>query len=63
MSDVIPPDEQYYSTKKVAELFDVSIETVGNWIKRGLIEGRKINGYWRVKRSSVHEFANARHGR
>lgn len=54
--------EPLVTTNYVAELFSVSNETVRDWIKKGHIEGVKINGYWRVKRASVVAFANSRYG-
>ena len=62
MTDVIPADQQFYSTKKVADLFDVTVETVRNWIDSGQLEAVKINGYWKVKRQSVIDFANSKYG-
>lgn len=62
MSDVVPPDEQFYSTAKVAELFSVTPETVREWIKNGSLEAIRVNSYWRVRRSSVLAFANSKYG-
>jgi len=62
MSNPIPPEEQFYSTKKVAELFDVTVETVQNWIQRGLLDATKINGLYRVSRASVLKLGNSKHG-
>lgn len=62
MTDIVPPEEQFYSPKKVAETFQVTQDTVHNWRRQGLLKGVKINGRWRIYRSSVIALANARHG-
>lgn len=53
---------QFVTTNYVAELFSVTNETIREWIKKGNLEGVKVNGYWRVKRSSVVAFANQHYG-
>jgi excisionase family DNA binding protein len=51
------------STKKIAALFDVTPETVRDWIEQGKLEGAvKINRSWRVPKSKVMAFARQRHG-
>jgi predicted site-specific integrase-resolvase len=63
VSEVVSPEEQFYSSVKVAQLFDVTVETVNNWIKRGLLEGAvKINGQWRIPRAAVLKLGNIQFG-
>lgn len=50
------------STQRVAALFDVKPETVRDWIESGKIEGTKINGQWRIKKSEVMRFGKQKHG-
>lgn len=55
--------EKMYSSVKVAELFDVTPETVGDWIKQGKLPGsEKINGRFRIPHSAVIALAKGRHG-
>jgi len=56
-----PQPEQMYSTTRVGELFEVSAETVRNWIEKGELKAVKLGGtYWRVASSEVIRFANQR---
>lgn len=50
------------TTKWVADMFSVTTETVRDWITRGHIKGRLINGYWRVEKKSVIDYANRKYG-
>jgi len=64
MSDVLPPDEQFYTTKQAAELFQVTPETIQNWIKKGVIDvlPRPDNrGPFRIRRTSLVRFANSKY--
>ncbi len=54
--------EKWYKTAYVAEIFDVKPATVRKWIETGKIEGRLINGLWRVSRTEVNRFANEKYG-
>jgi excisionase family DNA binding protein len=60
--DVMADFDPLLSTQKVARLFDVKPETVRDWIEQGKIEGTKINGQWRIKKSEVMRFGKQRHG-
>lgn len=55
-------DEVYYPTTKVAETFDVTTETVRNWIARGYITGVKVGMHYRVPQSEVIRIAKERYG-
>ena len=57
-----PELPELVDTNYVAGLFGVKNSTVREWIKRGQIKARRINGYWRVERQSVIDFANERFG-
>lgn len=54
--------EQYLSTNSVAEMFDVTNETVRNWIQSGKLRAGKLAGLWRVRKSEVIRFANEHFG-
>lgn len=50
------------STERIAELFEVTAETVRNWIEKGDLPGVKVNGYYRVPLSAVRALAKERYG-
>lgn len=54
--------EKYYSTKYVAEMFDVTGWTVREWLKAGILQGIKINGIWKVTETELTRFIRERHG-
>ncbi len=55
-------DVKLYTTKKVAELCEVTTETVRNWIKSGDLRAVNLNGFWRVPHADLKSFLNERHG-
>jgi predicted site-specific integrase-resolvase len=56
-------DEVYHSTFYVAQQFQVTTETVRNWIKSGVLKKCvQINGMWRVPHSELERLATERHG-
>ena len=57
----ITPDEQFLSTTTVAELFEVTPETVRTWIEKGYLRAIKIDKAYRVSRQSLRDFANSRY--
>lgn len=54
--------DPWLSTSTIAKLFDVKTETVRDWIKDGKIEGQKINGSWKARKSSVLKLVRQRNG-
>lgn len=52
-SDDMPPT---VSVKYIAGYCGVSDSTVGDWLKTGLLKGKKINGRWLVKREDFRTF-------
>ena len=52
--------EKYYTPPEIAERFSVAIPTVHLWIKKGLLEARKIGGRWRVREEDVSRFVAER---
>jgi len=44
---------QFQDTGSVARIFGVRASTINNWRARGLVDGRKIGGRWRIDVASV----------
>lgn len=60
MTDIVAPDSitKLYTTKAVAEIFDVTAETVRNWIITGKLKGTQVNGkQYRITRADLLDFA------
>lgn len=65
MTDIVAPDSiaKLYTTKAIAEIFDVTAETVRTWIVTGKLKGTQVNGkQYRVTRADLLEFANKHYG-
>lgn len=65
MTDVVAPDSitKLYTTKAVAEIFDVTTETVRNWIINGKLIGTQVDGrQYRVTRQDLLDFAKKHFG-
>lgn len=55
--------EKLYTTKQVAEIFNVTEYTVREWLKEGTLVGIKTaTDRWRVTESAIKKFANSRYG-
>lgn len=54
--------ESYLSTPKVAQKFDVTVDTVRVWIKEGKIRAVRVGRYWKVPMSEVTRLGEERHG-
>jgi putative resolvase len=50
---------RFYTTDEVAEMFSVTNYTVRDWIREGKLKAVKINGYWRISRDSLEDYANS----
>jgi len=50
-------NEKYLTTREIAEVFRVTIDTVYAWIRDGDIDAVQMGGTWRVPRS---QFERAR---
>lgn len=64
-ADTLPtPDDPFVSTAKIAKMFDVTTETVRNWItcEPPKMAGVQVNGRWKVRQSEVTRFANTKYG-
>lgn len=57
-----PKSDRVYSTQKIANLLQVNIKTVGNWIDRGDIPAyRTVGGHRRVKHDDLIVFLKKHH--
>ena len=58
-------DEQWFTTREIADLLRVSDQTVWRWLKTGKMRGLNLGGKggWRVRRSEVNAFIEAREGK
>jgi excisionase family DNA binding protein len=58
-----PAATEFYSTRKVAEMLEVTQDTVRVWIKTGRLYAIRIGarGEWRVPRSEFRRFAGERY--
>lgn len=62
MTDVAPASNmpKLYTTKAIAEIFDVTAETVRTWIVTGKLTGTQVNGnQYRVKQDDLVAFAKS----
>ena len=50
---------QFYTTEKVAKMFEVQVATVRTWIREGKLKAHRIGdgGRWRVERSDLVQFS------
>lgn len=58
----LPEPEQMMTTRQVAELFQVHIDTVRAWINSGDLRAIRIGQKWRIPRSEFTRYANERFG-
>lgn len=61
MSNPVPEEQQYLSTGKVAKMFDVRTQTVGEWIRDEKMKATKINGRWKVSVAEVKRFGQSKY--
>lgn len=48
--------ERILTVAQTAELLQVNYETCRDWIKRGMLPGRKIGRVWRILESDLRDF-------
>ena len=56
-----PVLETMWTVDQIAAAFQVSGETVRNWLNDNKLKGIKIGGQWRVPNSDLVEFTKARY--
>lgn len=55
---VVPvEDREWLTTPEVAEYCQVATDTVRSWIRKGILKSTKVNGYNRVSKTDLGEFA------
>lgn len=54
-------DLKLYTTIQVAELCEVTTETIRNWIDNGDLPALKINNAWRIRKVDLREFLQKRY--
>lgn len=59
---VISELEPFISTNTVADMFEVTNETVRNWILAGRIKAFKVGQTYRLRKKDVIDFANQHYG-
>lgn len=47
---------RFRSLREVSEVFDVTSQTVTNWIRRGVLEAYKVGGVYRVSDAQLDRF-------
>jgi excisionase family DNA binding protein len=55
--------KQYYSVEEIANILEVSIDTVRNWIKQGRLEAFKVGRDYRISQEQFDRFMNERRTR
>ena len=48
--------ENSVSTKEASKILGKGMESIRRYIKKGELEGKKIDGMWRIRRKSLEEF-------
>lgn len=57
--------EKLYTTKEAAEIFGVTIYTMREWLRTGVLEGVKIGKtkkHWRIPESELTRAVKEKHG-
>lgn len=59
----LPEDDRLvvYKTSQVAEMFQITRETVRSLIERGELGAIKVGGQWRIRRLDLIEYANKKY--
>lgn len=50
-----PTKMKLYSTRQVAEMYEVSPRTVARWIRLGLMRAVKVGRIWRIPEEALHD--------
>lgn len=59
----LPTDAQYLTVAEVSSLFRVGAKTVRRWIRSGDLPATRLGRDWRIARSDLKAFAEARGNR
>ena len=55
-------NRSWMTTREVADAFEVTTETVRDWIDKGLLKSTVVRGYNRVERVEAQRYAKVRFG-
>ena len=61
MSDTPVSPETAYTTQQVADAYQVTAETVRNWITSGQLRAVKLGNEWRIMNSDLATFTRERY--
>lgn len=61
MSDAPASPETMWTTQQVADAFQVTVETVRNWITGDLLKAIKLGNEWRIPNSDLVTFTRERY--
>ena len=53
------PIQPMYTTRSIAEIFEVSVRAIQNWIAAGQLTARNLPGRWRFLTQDVEDFLQA----
>jgi len=62
MADGEPLPVRFYTTKQVAEMFEVGTETIRLWLRSGELKGYNQNSYWRISDQQINDFTQKKYG-
>jgi excisionase family DNA binding protein len=57
-----PKLQMLYTTKQVAEMFQVSTETVRKWIDKGQLKAIRVNSFYRIPLENIQALAQQKYG-
>ena len=52
------PLEKLYTVEEIAQMASVTTRTIRNYLRLGILKGRKIGGQWRFSQEDVTEMLN-----
>lgn len=61
MTDTPSAPESMWTTQQIADAFQVTTETVRNWITSGQLKALKLGNEWRVPQSDLATFTRERY--
>ena len=49
-------DQPFYTIEETAEIIGVSVPVVNNWVRRGLLQGYRLDGRVVIPRAPIDEY-------
>lgn len=56
--EIKSPEEVIYTVEQVADITKVSIQTIRNHIKNGILKAHKVGHPWQIKESNLKTYMN-----